>query len=169
MNRIKVKPPSANRARALERDRHSLPFGPPPLLDGEDAAVYDDLYARVAAAVRPADILEEIWVRDTVDLTWEVFRLRRLKVALFPPIVDEEPDEDVPDEDASDWLFKNVDIVDRIDLMIARAEARRNAMLHEVDRHRAVVAHNLRRSVAQIEGDDYRVIEDKSPERKRLS
>ena len=27
----------------------------------------------------PSDILEQIWVRDVVDLTWEALRLRRLK------------------------------------------------------------------------------------------
>ena len=56
---------------------------PAALLAGEDAAAYDDLAARIAAAVRPADILEEIWVRDVVDLVWDVVRLRRLKAGLF--------------------------------------------------------------------------------------
>src|SRR5262249_8258501 len=58
-------------------------FGPPPLLDGEDPAAYDDLLARVSGAVKPADIIEEIWVRDVVDLTWEVQRLRQLKAKLL--------------------------------------------------------------------------------------
>ena len=44
-------------------------FGPAPLLDGEDPAAYDELLARVSGAVKPSDILEEIWVRDVVDLT----------------------------------------------------------------------------------------------------
>lgn len=58
-------------------------FGPAPLLEGEDAAAYDELLARVSGAVKPTDILEEVWVRDVVDLTWEVFRMRRLKVNLM--------------------------------------------------------------------------------------
>jgi hypothetical protein len=33
--------------------------------------------------VKPSDIFEEIWVRDIVDLTWEVFRLRRLKASFL--------------------------------------------------------------------------------------
>jgi hypothetical protein len=41
------------------------------------------LLARVANALRPADALEEVWVRDIVDLIWEVFRLRRLKAGLI--------------------------------------------------------------------------------------
>ena len=58
-------------------------FGPPPLLDGEDPAAYDDLLASVSGAVKPSDILEEIWVRDVVDLAWEARRLRRLKANLI--------------------------------------------------------------------------------------
>lgn len=33
----------------------------------------------MARMLKPSDILEQIWVRDVVDLTWEVLRLRRLK------------------------------------------------------------------------------------------
>src|SRR5262245_14314784 len=58
-------------------------FGPPPLIEGEDAAAYDELLVRISAAVKPADILEDIWVRDVVDFTWEVFALRRLKASLM--------------------------------------------------------------------------------------
>jgi hypothetical protein len=59
------------------------PAGPPPLIRGESAADYDALLARVANALQPADVLEEIWIRDVVDLSWEVFRLRRLKAELM--------------------------------------------------------------------------------------
>jgi hypothetical protein len=70
-------------APATARTRRVAPFGPPPLIQGEDGGAYDKLLARVSAAVRPVDILEEIWVHDIVDLEWEVLRLRRLKVALM--------------------------------------------------------------------------------------
>jgi hypothetical protein len=58
-------------------------LGPPPLIAGEDAAGYDELLARIAGTLQPADMLEQIWVRDVVDLVWEIFRLRRLKSALL--------------------------------------------------------------------------------------
>jgi hypothetical protein len=70
-------------APATARTRRVAPFGPPPLIQGEDGGAYDKLLARVSAAVKPVDILEEIWVHDVVDLEWEVLRLRRLKVALM--------------------------------------------------------------------------------------
>src|ERR1700704_3374844 len=60
-----------------------VPFGPAPLIEGEDAGAYDELLLRISAAVRPHDIFEEIWVRDIVDLVWEAFRLRRLKACLM--------------------------------------------------------------------------------------
>ena len=58
-------------------------LGPSPLIAGENAAAYDDLVARVRGALQPRDILEDIWVRDVVDLAWEVLRLRRLKAQLM--------------------------------------------------------------------------------------
>jgi hypothetical protein len=59
------------------------PFGPAPLIPGENAADYNELLARISGLVKPADILEEIWVREIVDLAWEAFRLRRQKATLM--------------------------------------------------------------------------------------
>jgi hypothetical protein len=61
----------------------SLPLPPPSLASGEDAAGYDELAGRIATAVAPENVIEEIWVRDVVDLVWDVVRLRRLKAGLF--------------------------------------------------------------------------------------
>lgn len=57
-------------------------LGRPPILHGEDERTYAELLARVQAAVKPKDILEEIWVRDVVDLLWETLRLRRMKASV---------------------------------------------------------------------------------------
>ena len=58
-------------------------LGPPPVLASEDAEAYEALQDRVRAAMAPADVIEELWVRDVVDLTWEALRLRRLKAKLM--------------------------------------------------------------------------------------
>jgi hypothetical protein len=58
-------------------------LGPPAVLEGEDAASYDTLLARISGTLQPADVLEDIWVRDVVDLAWEIMRLRRLKAELM--------------------------------------------------------------------------------------
>ncbi|MBX9843185.1 MAG: hypothetical protein K2Z80_15390 [Xanthobacteraceae bacterium] len=67
-------------ARNMETSPQRQPrSGSRPLLAGEDAAARDALLGRVSDVVTPADVLEEIWLQDVVDLSWEVARLRRLK------------------------------------------------------------------------------------------
>jgi hypothetical protein len=53
------------------------------MVRGEDAAAYDRLAARITAAVAPESVIEQLLVRDVVDLAWDVVRLRRLKAHLF--------------------------------------------------------------------------------------
>jgi hypothetical protein len=166
----------------------------------------------VSAAIRPADILEEIWLRDFLDLAWETLRWRRLKAALvngaaaqeladvlYPLIavraaVAEEADEDpvsvlktarglakrwaaregeaVAEVDAllasagltieaalARALASKLDQVERIDRMIVSAEARRNAVLREIERHRATLGHELRRLVPEAEDAEFEVVE----------
>jgi hypothetical protein len=66
-----------------ERVQRLALFGPPPLIEGEDAAAYDQLLARICAAVKPVDIIDEIFIADVVPSEWEVLRLRRLKWSLI--------------------------------------------------------------------------------------
>ena len=54
-------------------------FGPPPLIEGEDAAAYERLLSRFCEAVKPADIIEEMFLADVLSLEWEILRWRRLK------------------------------------------------------------------------------------------
>ena len=54
-----------------------------PVIPGENPLNYEDLLARFTATLAPCDIVEETWVRDIVDLAWEVMRLRRLKTSLL--------------------------------------------------------------------------------------
>jgi hypothetical protein len=60
-----------------------LPVSGRALLAGEDHEAYNQFLAQVVAFVCPANIFEEIWVRDVVDHSWEVARLRRLKDELI--------------------------------------------------------------------------------------
>ena len=66
-----------------ERAQRLALFGPPPLIEGEDAAAYDQLLARICAAVKPVDVIDEMFIADVVSLEWEVLRLRRLKWSLI--------------------------------------------------------------------------------------
>jgi hypothetical protein len=57
-------------------------FGQPQILEGEDAASYDELLARICDTIKPADIIEEMFIADVVSLEWELLRWRRLKWTL---------------------------------------------------------------------------------------
>jgi hypothetical protein len=57
-------------------------FGKRPLVSGEEPELYDALLSRVAVAVSPTDIIEWLYVKDVVDLTWGIHRLRRFAAAI---------------------------------------------------------------------------------------
>lgn len=58
-------------------------FAPPPLLPGEAPAAYDDLLAKISGTVKPKDCIDEIWMHDIVNSTWEILRWRRAKSNLI--------------------------------------------------------------------------------------
>ncbi len=73
---------SKSQSASKEVTRHSL-FGPPPILEGEDAAAYDELFGRVRAAVKPVDVIDEMFIADLVASEWEFLRWSRLKLSLI--------------------------------------------------------------------------------------
>jgi len=249
------------------------------LLEDEDRAAYDELLARVYAAVQPVNIIEEILINDVVFLEWEVLRWRRLKLSAMQAIgrkalenflvkqlesnyalheehfkhylaeilqnklpedqVDSaemlaaecapntaaaddkldkilhrirldrstvlrdarirraeelvreyeqlEPDAvSLTDElltDAGisrDALLANALVekfdqpeklhyIERLDRLTTTAESRRNASLHEIERHRAVLGEMLRRRVVEIEEDEFKLIETTPAKRKNAA
>jgi hypothetical protein len=54
-----------------------------PVLEGEDAAAYDELVRDIRQAVNPVDFIDEIYIADVTYLEWEVIRWRRLKFRLL--------------------------------------------------------------------------------------
>src|SRR5262249_36023032 len=217
------------------------------------------LLERICAAVKPADIIDEIFIADIVSLEWEVLRWRRLKWTLmqetglkalerflvkqlesnyalheehFQSYLAEILQNKLPEEQADsaeilaaecaphtdeanhkldevlsstglnmdtvlddaradkakelvqesgrgergavrlihelltdagvsmDTLMANalrekIDAIERIDRLTAIAESRRNAALREIGRRRAVLGETLRRSMQEIEDDDF--------------
>jgi hypothetical protein len=172
-------------------------IAPAPLLPGEKQADYAEVAVRIVRAAKPRDAIEEFLVRDVVDLTWEILRLRRMKSGILKSstgrglrrILDEighpwdERDElreafaagDVQarknvdailkkagltmDEVAAQTLDSNLDSFERLDRMLASAEARRNNALREVDRHRDALGAGVRRSIEEIEDAEFRDVE----------
>jgi hypothetical protein len=157
--------------------------GPVQLIAGENASSYDELLARVTAALKPADVMEEIWVRDMVDLVWETLRLRRLKASLLAACADEGVckvlnalDFNTAFTTSRAWLARDPAAVEdvaaalegagmsmdavmartlsermgdivQIDRMTMAAEARRSAVLREIEQYRAGFAQRLRGAV----------------------
>jgi len=54
----------------------------PLLIEGEDAATYDEPLTQMLAAVKPVDVIDEMLIVDVASLEWEVLRWRRLKWTL---------------------------------------------------------------------------------------
>jgi hypothetical protein len=54
-------------------------FGDPPLLSTEDPNLYWEMFDRFAESIAPRNIIEWLWVKDIVDLCWEIARLRRYR------------------------------------------------------------------------------------------
>jgi hypothetical protein len=112
-------------------------FGPAPLFEGEDTAAYDELLVRISGAVKPADIFEEIWVRDIVDLVWEALRLRRLKANLMTatayrglqqilnPLVGFLEEEKL----ARAWAARDQNAIKRVDKLLASAGLTMDAVM----------------------------------------
>ena len=48
----------------------------------KDDETYWNCMERFVKCVEPQDIIEWLWVKDVVDLSWEILRLRRLKIDL---------------------------------------------------------------------------------------
>jgi hypothetical protein len=81
--RIPLKQKTNSMISAPARVQQLAIFGPPLLLEGEDEVAYDELLARICAAVKPVNVIEEMFVADVVFLEWEILRLRRLKLSLL--------------------------------------------------------------------------------------
>ena len=58
-------------------------LGKRPILPNESSEAYDKLTYQFRVAVDPKDFIEEILVRDAIDLTWEIQRLKDFKKQLL--------------------------------------------------------------------------------------
>jgi hypothetical protein len=58
-------------------------WGAPPLLRHEDPKIYEKLARQIAAAIGPIDVIDWLAVKDVLDLTWELLRLRKFKMMLI--------------------------------------------------------------------------------------
>ncbi|MBL0406262.1 hypothetical protein JKG68_20080 [Microvirga aerilata] len=170
----------------LPRDLGPL-FAHRPLILGESEANYDLLLSKATKAVAPTDVVEDVWVKDIADLTWDAERGKRLKASLLMTARKKALDRLIAQTDGphlqsaepltsaytNAWLQgepaavetfnrllaeRGLDVnsvmalalseclgdIERIDRMIASAEARRNRILLEIELRREVKARQQR-------------------------
>src|SRR4030088_2972558 len=142
---IETQLPSTAGNLASVRPSAALAFlAPAPLIAGEDAAAYDDLLTRISAALEPSDILEEIWVRDVVDMVWDALRLRRLKAQLLTAsayegmhaILSRFLDWQYSEQLARQWTLRDAAAVTKAEAVLASAGLSDGADAGAQDRHR---------------------------------
>jgi hypothetical protein len=162
------------------RNMATTPARPPlsghrPLFAGEDAAAYDSLLGRLSDVVKPADVIEEMWLRDLVELSWEVTRLRRTKAEfvnssahrglrkLLDPLLGWKQGQDL----TAQWATQDPEARKLVESSLAAAGMSMNtvmaqtlaATLGEVERfERLTAAAELRRNAMLREIADYRSV-----------
>jgi hypothetical protein len=179
------------------RRQRVITLAPAPLLPGEKQTDYADVAVGIVKAAQPRDAIEEFLVRDVVDLTWEILRLRRVKAGILRTSMrrgvegalaragHKNPEKDklgaswaagddavrtkidlilndaglTIEEETADALENKLDSFERLDRLLASAEARRNNALREIDRHRDALGSGVRQLIEEIEDADFRDVE----------
>jgi hypothetical protein len=127
-------------------------WGEPALLSFEDPEIYRKLMLKIVADVEPTDVVEWLWVKNLADHSWEVRRLRRLKVQLIERRIDElrrqtiaeyvRDGKKVPSKisftefTTAGLVVEELGNYERIEALLVSAEARRLALLREIARRR---------------------------------
>ncbi len=62
---------------------HSCNLPRLPLIKGENLAEYENFQVSSIAYVKPTNIIENIWLQDFIDYTWEAQRVKNLKTSLM--------------------------------------------------------------------------------------
>ena len=176
-------------------------IAPAPLLTGEKQADYSDVAVRVVRAANPRDAIEEFLIRDVIDLTWEILRLRRVKSGILKASMsagvgeilkglghgprsglfyarelgekwaagDKDARKEVEaalakagltiDEVMAKTVENKLDSFERLDRMLASAEARRNNALREIDRHREALGAAVRQTIDEVQDAEFRDVD----------
>src|ERR1700694_3498430 len=93
--RLATEPVPRRRLSTLAPRKPSVPpevrplLGPSWIVEGEDPQLYEDLLAQVGAAVQPRDLIDWLFLKDVVALTWEIQRTRRHRASLMRTTRDE--------------------------------------------------------------------------------
>jgi hypothetical protein len=178
-----------------------IAIAPAPVLPGDDQSLYAEMAERIVKEADPKDSIEELLIRDVIDLAWEVFRIRRLKVGILRASTatgvrtmldelghgpslgfdynrklgqrwaagDKSAKTEVKvalskagltiDEVTAKTAEEKIETFERLDRMLASAEARRNNALREIGRHREALRFAARSAIDEIEDAEFREVE----------
>ena len=155
-------------------------FGDPPLLSTEDPNLYWDMFDRFAEFVDPKNIIEWLWLKDIVDLCWEIARLRRYRAQqienarchameyarehahhrdlcamdkLKRPQMEalrNAPRLETEADSASLLILEHLGTYETVDKLLMSAELRRDRILRELDFRRERVAPLLRQKSDEL-------------------
>jgi hypothetical protein len=163
-------------------------LGAPPLIPGESAGDYELLVNAVTNTMKPVDFMEIIWIRDIVDLQWDITRFRRIKADFithryegshgYLKVVGEPTEFETTSTDnmlasilavsmrgdIATTVAVNIKVLECIDRMVMTMEGRRNAAYREAERHRIGLGERLRRAAEQVEDAEFREVDDATAE-----
>jgi hypothetical protein len=71
--------------KSIQMDLHKWrkQFGPPPVLSTESIEAYNEMMSQLVAVFAPQNFLEQSFVKDLTDATWEVKRYTRYKALVI--------------------------------------------------------------------------------------
>jgi hypothetical protein len=140
-------------------------WGPSPVLASENLEAYQRLALEIAESVQPSDVLDWLMVKDGIDLSWEIRRLRRFKakyIEIRPSQLSPEAIRHgrerfggdvklsvILEDEVTDGFFRALQDYALIDALLASAESRRAATLREIERWRDIFASRLRKASDQ--------------------
>jgi hypothetical protein len=138
-------------------------LGAPPLIPGEAARDYEQLLTAVINVMKPVDRLEMMWIRDIVDLQWDIIRFRRIKADVITYHCEKNR------SSIAEVVTYKIDVLERIDRMVMTMEARRNAAYREAERYRVGLGERLRRATEPVEDAEFREVDDAPGEHERAA
>jgi hypothetical protein len=138
---------------------------PSALVYGENRDVFRQFCEEVYSAIDPRDLIEKLLCLDAAQSTWDLARFRKFTAEMISQCGmkrhkqiqrhtagDDSADaelfnksfESLPAETQQECIVSglaaNIDKIERVDQIVGRLEARRNAALREIDRRRTLVS-----------------------------
>jgi hypothetical protein len=127
-------------------------LGPPTVARGEDGEQYCRFVTAMIRSVSPVNVGDVLYVRDVIDLEWDVLRYRSAKAVLINDqsgklwtmnLDSNDNDDATRSARAITW---DVPKLRQLDLMIESAEIRRDRACRELERRRAHLATRMRQA-----------------------